>query len=168
MRSDVMARPRPTAHPVQRPYSERHGGRLRVLVETADRTLLISDFRCLLDAGFDVATCAGPDHDSSRCPLLRGEQCELVAQSDVVVHALDPTLQIATAIKTAHPDLPVLVQRRRRQDGTPVPEGCVPLDMPCSVGGQLEAIRRTVGRRLDLRVASATPDSSARGRRPLS
>lgn len=144
-----MAGPGPTVHPDQRTYPTRHDKRPRVLVETADRALLISDFRYLVDSGFDVATCAGPGHVASRCPLLRGEECELVAKADVVLHALDPDLRIAAAIKTAHPGLPVVVQRPRRQDGlpTPVPEGCVSLDMPCSVGGQFEAICRAVGRR---------------------
>lgn len=143
-----MTVPGPTAHPDQRTYPARHDGRPRVLVETADPALLISDFRFLVDAGFDVATCAGPGHDASRCPLLRGEQCQLVAEADVVLHGLDPALSIAAAIKTAHPDLAVLVERTRRQGGppTPVPVGCVPLDMPCSVAGQLEAIRRAAGR----------------------
>jgi hypothetical protein len=139
---------RPTAHPDLRAYPPRHDERPRVLVETADRALLISDFRFLLEAGFDVATWAGPSHDTSLCTVLRGEECELVVKSDVVLHALDPDPHIAAIVKARHPDLPVLVQRPKRQDGVPipVPEGCVPLDMPSSVGGQLEAIRLAAGR----------------------
>lgn len=139
---------RPPAHPDQRTFPPRNDERPRVLVETADSALLISDFRFLVDDGFDVATCAGPGHDTLCCPVLRGEECKLVEEADVVLHALDPDLQIASAIKAGHPDLPVLVQRPRRQGGrpTPVPEGCVPLDTPCSVDGQLRAIRRAVGR----------------------
>jgi hypothetical protein len=128
---------RPAAHPDQRTYPPRNVERPRVLIETADKALLISDFRFLVDDGFDVATCAGPGHDRLRCPVLRGEECELVEQADVVLHALDRGRQI-----------PVLVQRPKRQGGPPipVPEGCMPLDMPCSVGGQLRAIQRAVGR----------------------
>ncbi len=143
-----MTGPTPTAHPDQRTYPRRHDARPRVLVETADRALRISDFRFLVDAGFDVAICAGPGHNDELCPLLRGEECELVSKADVVLHELDSDLQIAAAIKTAYPNLPVLVQRPRRQDGPPipVPEGCTPLDMPCSLSSQLDAIRRVCPR----------------------
>lgn len=139
-----MAGSRRSTHPAQRAYPVHHDARARLLVETTDPALLISDFRFLADAGFDVATCAGPDHDPYQCPMLHGEECELVEKADVVLHALDPGLRIAAAIKTSHPDLPVLVERTRRRDGppVPVPEGCVPLDMPSSVDGQLVAIRR--------------------------
>jgi hypothetical protein len=134
-------------HPSERSYAVPHSGRRRVLIESADRALAVSDFRFLVDAGFEVATCAGPGHDATSCPLLRGETCELVTQADVVVHALDPDLHIAAAIKRARPELPVIVQRPRVRQGEPrpVPDGCVALDMPCSVTGQLEAVRRAVG-----------------------
>lgn len=143
-----MGGPGPTAHPGQRTYATCCGERLRVLVETSDPALLISDFRFLVDDSFDVAICAGPGPDASRCPLLRGEACDLVAEADVVLHALDPGLHVPSAIKTVRPDLPVLVERPRQRAGpqTLVPEGCVPLDMPCSVGGQLEAVHRALGR----------------------
>jgi hypothetical protein len=143
-----MAGPGLTAHPGQRAYLSHHDGRPRVLVETADPALLISEHRFLVDAGFDVAVCGGPSEDPSRCPVLRGEECELVTGAAVVLHALDPDLHIAAGIKAAHPNLPVLVERPRRLAGppVPVPEGCVPLDMPCSLGAQLEAIRRAAER----------------------
>lgn len=144
----MTAGPAATAHPDQRAYPAHHDARPRVLVETADRALLISDFRFLGDAGFDVAVCAGPGDDPRRCPLLRGEGCELVAEADVVLHALDPRLHLAAAVKAARPDLPVLVERQRRRDGPPAPvaEGCVPLDMPCSLQAQLQAIRHAAAR----------------------
>ena len=144
-----MARLGAVAHPDQRAYPTRHDERSRVLIETGDGALLISDFRFLVDASFDVAICAGPGTERSRCPLLRGEECELVTGADVVLHALDPDLHIAAAIKMAHPEVPVLVERPRPRDGReiPVPEGCVPLDMPSSLEGQLEAVRRAMASR---------------------
>lgn len=146
--TSAMAVAGPTADPHQRAYPARKGRRPRVLVETADRALLISDYRFLRDAGFDVALCGGPGHDTSRCPVLRGEECDLVTRSDVVLHALDPNLQIAGAIKAAHPELPVVVQRPRRREeaSVSVPDGCIPLDMPCSLDAQLVAIRRAANR----------------------
>jgi hypothetical protein len=120
------------------------GRRPRLLVEDSRPALAISDFSLFQDAGFDVAFCSGPGSDPRGCPLLRGQQCALVAGADVVLHGLDPGLGIAAAIRRYRPELPVVVEQRRQQPGTadPVPAGCVPLGYPCSVSGQIDALLR--------------------------
>jgi len=120
------------------------GRRLRLLVEDSRPALAVSDFSLFKDAGLDVAFCDGPGDDPAACPLLCGQRCALVDGADVVLHGLDPGLGIAAAIKRQRPELPVVVEQRRLQDGAaePVPDGCVPLGYPCSVGGQIDALLR--------------------------
>jgi len=120
------------------------GRRPRLLIEDGRPVLAISDFSLFQDAGFDVAFCGGPGGDPGGCPLVRGEPCLLVAGADVVLHGLEPRLGVAAAIRRQRPELPVVVEQRRQEDGTvePVPAGCIPLGYPCSVAGQIDAVRR--------------------------
>jgi hypothetical protein len=130
-------------------YSGRFQHRPRVLVESASTALAISDFSMYEDAGFDVGLCSGPGGTPEACPLLRGEECAVLAGADVVLHKLDQRLGIAAAIRRRRPDVPVLVEGPRGADGSmpAVPEGCVPLPFPCSVKGQVDALRlHTTGR----------------------
>jgi hypothetical protein len=61
------------------------GGRTRVLLENPDRVELWAYAELLRGHGYDVATCAGPDHDGlTRCPLLESGRCSLVEGADVV------------------------------------------------------------------------------------
>jgi len=120
------------------------GRRPRLLVEDDRPALAISDFPVFRDAGLDVAFCSGPGDDPGACPLLLGQRCTLVGLADVVLHGLSPGLGIAAAIHCQRPELPVLVEQARHQDGTtdPVPAGCIPLRYPCSVRGQAGALLR--------------------------
>src|SRR5487761_582782 len=122
------------------------GRRPRMLVEDDHASLAISDFSLCEQAGFDVAFCSGPGDDPQACPLLHGQVCEAVAGADVVLHGLDPELGIAAAITQRYPDLAIVVEQPRRGDGSllPVPDGCLPLTFPCSVKGQVDALRRAV------------------------
>jgi hypothetical protein len=123
--------------------------RPRVLVEDDRAALAISDFSTFQEAGFDVAFCSGPGSSPETCPLLRGEECHVLASADAVLHGLDPELGIAAAIRLRHPDIPVIAEQRRGVDGNleTVPEGCVPLVFACSVHGQVDALRRAVANR---------------------
>lgn len=125
------------------------GRRPRLLVESDKEALAISDFSLFQQAGFDVAFCSGPGRTPHACPLLRGQDCPVLAGADIVLHGLQPALGIATAIRQAHPDLPVVAEQPAREDGStePVPEGCLPLVYPCSVHGQVDAVRRALGSR---------------------
>jgi hypothetical protein len=132
----------------RRTWSSPHpsGRRPRLLIEDGHPALAISDFSLFRDAGFDVAFCSGPGDEPGACPLLRGQQCPLVAGADVVLHGLDPAVGIAAAIRRQRPELPVVVEQRRPEAGSAgtVPAGCVPLGYPCSVSGQVDALLRAV------------------------
>ena len=123
--------------------------RPRVLVEDDRPALAVSDFSKFQEAGFDVAFCSGPGRARESCPLLRGQECDVLARADAVLHGLDGGLGIAAAIRLRHPDIPVLAEQRRDAAGNlePVPEGCVPLAFACSVHGQVDALRQALARR---------------------
>ena len=120
------------------------GRRLRLLVEDDQPAAAVSDFSLFQDAGFDVAFCSGPEGDPGNCPLLNGRRCMLVDGADVVLHGLDSGLGIASAIRNQRPELPVVVEWPRQQGSPaePLPAGCVALDYPCSVRGQIDALLR--------------------------
>ena len=124
------------------------GRRPRMLVESASEALSISDFTLFQQAGFDVAFCSGPGRTPRACPLLQGQECTMLGGADVVLHGLDPALGIAAAIRHARPDLPIVAEQPPGEDGsTEVPDGCLPLVYPCSVHGQVDAVRRALGTR---------------------
>lgn len=125
------------------------GRRPRVLIEDGHPALAVSDFSVYEQAGFDVGFCSGPGASTCDCPLLRGEDCLAVAGADAVLHGLDPGLGIAAAIRRRYPDVAVVVEQPRREDGSlgAVPEGCVPLVYPCSVSGQVDALRQALAAR---------------------
>lgn len=135
------------------------GRRPRLLVEDDWPALAISDFSLFRDAGLDVAFCSGPGEDPGACPLLRGQRCALVDRADVVLHGLSTGLGIAAAIHRQRPELPVVVEQRRWQDGSvdPVPAGCLALRYPCSVRGQADALLRAEAAARRKRAASSAP-----------
>lgn len=57
---------------------------LRVLIEHSDRAVLTGAVDILRDAGYEVATCVGPE-GGQRCPLVEFGRCRLVEDADVVV-----------------------------------------------------------------------------------
>jgi hypothetical protein len=125
-----------------------HGGagrRPRLLIEDDHPALAISDFSLYEEAGFDVAFCSGPGA-AGDCPLLHGKDCAVLAGADVVLHGLDPGLGIAAAVQRQHPDITVVVEQYRHADGSldAPPAGCVPVVYPCSVRGQVDAVRRAL------------------------
>jgi hypothetical protein len=127
----------------------RPGHRPKVLVEDDAKALEISDFSIFQQAGFEVAFCSGPGRDPQDCPVLRGQRCNLLDGADAVLHRLDPALGLAAAVRQSHPDAAVVVAEPRDADGTlpPVPDGCRPLAYPCSVHGQVEALRAALASR---------------------
>lgn len=116
---------------------------LRVVVETDDPALLISDFACFVDAGFDVDVCPGPD-GRHPCPVLEGSSCERLARAAVVVNAFrDPATQqaVARAVHATTPRLPMVVEPAPGMEA-PLPDGCTTLHPVMSVSGQTDAVRR--------------------------
>ena len=117
------------------------GGRptVRVLIESADPALAVSDFGVYAAAGVEVALCQGPDHDSTDCPLVRGEPCHLVAGADVVLSDLGPSgPDVVEAQRRSYPATPVVLWGSWNGE---VPEGCVSLPATASVEGQIAVLR---------------------------
>ena len=118
------------------------GHRPRVLVEDDLTALAISDFSAFEQAGFLTSPSAqAPAATRRPAPLLRGEECPVMAGTDVVLHGLDPRVGIAASIRRRYPGTPVLLKQRRLDDGRAqaVPQGCLPLTPDCSVHGQIDA-----------------------------
>ena len=115
----------------------------RLVVETDDPALAISDFRCFKDAGFDVVVCHGPD-GTHPCPAVTGEGCAAVADADVVYNALADAEQqrtVLAAVRKVAPAVPMVVNVAPGLDDE-LPEGCIPLARTASVSGQTHAVRQ--------------------------
>lgn len=119
--------------------------RLRVLVESADPALAISDFAHFGRAGIDVALCSGPVGDPDQCPLVRGEPCALAAGADAILFGAGPERgRILDGLRRRLPGTPIVVQpplpgftpATGRRDGYEV------LARSSSVAGQISALRQ--------------------------
>jgi len=111
---------------------------LRVLIESADPTLAVSDFRAFTAAGIDVAMCHGPDRTPAECPLVRDEPCHLFAGADVVLFdQSEPRHEVLEAGRRLHPATPVVVR-----GGHDAPGACPSVPASASVQGQISALRR--------------------------
>jgi hypothetical protein len=123
-----------------------HGPPWRLLIESPDETVAISNFDAFRDAGFEVTTCSGPSVRADECPLVRGEACPLVAEADVVLFDLTSDRRdrpaVLAAMKAGRPELPVLV--RSSAPAAAVPGGCSTLRTTTSVHGQVLALQRAV------------------------
>jgi hypothetical protein len=121
-------------------------GRLRLVVETDDAALGISDFTCF-SSTFDVMACGGP-RGSDRCPAVDGQPCPLIESSDVVLNRLtDPETQrsVVEGVRTTSPGVPMVVALPAGLE-LPLPDGCVPLRATTSTSGQLHALREAATR----------------------
>ena len=119
------------------------GPRLRVLIESDDPTLAVSDFGAFTAVGIDVAICHGPDRTPAECPLVRDEPCWLYAGADVVLFDRgSPADEVLEAARRLHPATPVVL----RGDAAGAPEGCESLPATSSVKGQIGVLRRAAER----------------------
>ena len=138
----------------QTAVSDRHGPPWRLLVESPDPGLAISDFDVFRDGGFEVTVCGGPAVDASECPVVRGEPCPLMAHADVVLFDLDGDppqrsevvasrrSEVLAAMRVNRPGLPIVVM-----SVAPAPEtasGCATIRPTTSVGGQVAAVQKAV------------------------
>ena len=83
----------------------------RVVVETDDPALAVSDFVSFAAAGFDVVCCGGPG-DNDPCPAVEGRSCPLVEDSDVVLNQLNDRGTQHAVVDGVHrtsPDVPMVV-----------------------------------------------------------
>ncbi len=127
------------------------GTPIRLLVESDDPVLAVSDFTSYREAGIDVALCAGPAGQADDCPLVRGEHCELADGADVVLFQFDlsagPGAAVLAAMHASHPDVAVLVSTPRAEvHGAAEAQDFEPLPFPMSVQGQVRAIRSAARR----------------------
>lgn len=116
----------------------------RLVVETDDPALEISDFRCYQQAGFDVVVCHGPDR-THPCPAATGEGCEAVEGADVVLNALrdaDTQRVVVDAVRATAPRVPMVVNVADGMTDDDLPDGCVRLTRTVSVAGLTDAVRR--------------------------
>jgi hypothetical protein len=126
----------------------------RLLVESPDPGLAISNFDAFRDAGFEVTVCAGPAVDAGECPVVRGEPCPLMAGADIVLFDLDsdpprrsqvlaPTrAEVLAAMRARRPGLPIVAM-----SAAPTAEtvsGCTTIRPTTSVGGQVAALQKAV------------------------
>lgn len=120
------------------------GIRLRVLIESADPALAVSDFGAFTAAGMDVAVCHGPERTAAECPLVRDEPCRLYAGADVVLFDRgSPASELFEAARRRHPATPVVIRGGGAENA---PEGCESLPAGASVEGQISVLRRAAER----------------------
>lgn len=155
MRHDLLPRPWHWSHAAIGPT--------RLLVETPDPALLVSELRRFEDAGFEVSVCPGPTADAGSCPLLRGAPCPTVAAADVVLQGPGQGTELASAIRRLHPRVAVVVEQRQppappgaappgaAAPDAAAPDGWVALSFPCSIDRQIDVVRRAATGRLPQR-----------------
>jgi hypothetical protein len=117
-----------------------------LLIESPESGLDISDFSAFRCAGFEVSVCGGPATDAAECPVVRGEQCPLLAEADVVLFDLDsgPSTRskVLAALRANRPDLPIVV---RSNDPPGSPAHADPtIRTTTSVNGQIAALQKAV------------------------
>lgn len=87
----------------------------RVLVENPDLGVGYSFERLLIEQGYGVAVCEGPDcWKARRCPLVATGECDLAANADVIVHSLNPNrpehAEVLQALRSRYPTAPVVTE----------------------------------------------------------
>ena len=118
----------------------------RLLVESPEPGMDISNFDAFRNTGFEVTVCEGPSVDAHECPVVRGEPCPLMAEADVVLFDLDSDpltrSQVLAAMRATRPDLPIVVRSASSAPATA--GGCTTIRPTTSVGGQVSALQKAV------------------------
>jgi hypothetical protein len=119
----------------------------RVLVENPDAADRSAHAQILGEAGYEVATCAGPSADDerpSRCPLVEAGSCRLVEGANVVVStaALGESHAVLAAVRARDPEQPVIFEVPEPAAGAyaDVTEGTTLLYFPVTDGMLREAV----------------------------
>jgi hypothetical protein len=128
------------------PVLDRAGPPWRLLVESPDPVIAVSEFDAYHRAGFDVTVCEGPTGDARECPIVRGEPCPLVTEADVVLFDLDGDprrrAEVLAAVRANRPELPIVVCSTAP---APAAVGDCPAIRPTtSLNGQVAALRKAV------------------------
>jgi hypothetical protein len=119
--------------------------RLRVVIESDDPALALSDFSAFTCAGIDVTLCSGPGADAGECPAVAGRRCDAVDHADAVFHALGlgaPGRAVLAALAECGAAARCVVSLVAG-DGGPLPKGCTALVSTASPAGQVAALRQT-------------------------
>lgn len=116
----------------------------RLLVESPEPGMEISNFDAFRCAGFEVTLCQGPGEEASECPIERGEPCPLLADADVVFFDLDDRspqrAEVLAAMRANRPSLPIVV--RSSATSSPAAGGCATIGVATSVSGQVAALQK--------------------------
>ncbi len=118
----------------------------RVLIEASDWAKQDSLSRLLQQAGYQTATCDGPEGTNSRCPLVAHGTCDACHHSDVVIHAFrhsDPrNREVLMNLRSRFPDTPIIVEvPAPRAERYPADfEGCSVISQPMTAESLLDAI----------------------------
>jgi hypothetical protein len=141
-------------HRSQKATPDRRRPPWRLLVESPDPGLAISNFDAFRDAGFEVTVCGGPAVAAGECPVVRGEACPLMAGADIVLFDLDGDpprrsevlaarrSEVLAAMRANRPGLPIVTMSAAPAAETA--SGCVTIRPTTSVGGQVTALRKAV------------------------
>jgi hypothetical protein len=86
-------------------WAEDANGRPRVLLESSDGAVAFATWSVLRRHGFRTMWCPGPRADVSECPLVGNGHCQLVAECDAVVSALDLHEPRCQAVVAHHNDV---------------------------------------------------------------
>jgi hypothetical protein len=120
----------------------------RLLIESREPGLDISNFDAFRSAGFAVTVCEGPGSHAAECAVVRDGSCPLLAEADVALFDLDsdPDIrsEVLAAMRAARPDLPIVV-RSKAPPGAAA-HGCPAIRTTTSVNGQVSALHRAVVR----------------------
>jgi hypothetical protein len=134
-----------TVHPTHAATSSRRPP-WRLLVESSQPGLDISDFDAFRCAGFEVTVCGGPVSDARECPVVRGESCPLMSEADVVLFDLDSDpprrSEVLAAMRATRPDLQFVV--RSADPAAEAARGCPTIRPTASVNGQVSALHKAV------------------------
>jgi hypothetical protein len=134
--------------------SDRFGPPWRLLVESPDPGMAISNFDAFCDAGFDVTVCGGPAAGAGECPVVRGQPCPLMSQADIVLFDLDrdpprrsemlaaSRLGVLAAMRAGRPELPIVAMSAAPEAETT--SGCATIRPTTSVDGQVSALQKAV------------------------
>ena len=120
----------------------------RLLIESREPGLDISNFDAFRCAGFEVTVCEGPTSDAGECTVVRDGSCPLLAEADVALFDLDSDpatrSEVLAAMRAARPDLPIVV--RSKMPPGPAAHDCPAIRTTTSVNGQVSALHRAVFR----------------------
>jgi hypothetical protein len=125
--------------------------RPRVLVEHADGAVRAVSERVLIEEGFDVTTCGGPESlRRGVCPLAAGNECELAEGADVIYTGLDwserSSRDVLRALRNRFPRKSIVIEVRRADAAMPehLAKRCRVTTAPSGRASLIASVRRAL------------------------